>query len=173
MNKIKNKIKDFLVNTFSVNLVLIIALIIFIPKAYSKPIPPGSGEGDVPANILFLLDSSKSMKASITGGSYLGLEGVDWSVALSNGDIIIAEQGRGLVKVSVADNKLDDSFAKNKKNFTGRSNDTDCTSPYKNSLITNSRAGAISSDGTIYAAAYSPKGKVCLLYTSPSPRDDR
>ena len=71
-------------------------------------------------NILFLLDSSKSMKASITGGSYLGLEGVDWSVALSNGDIIIAEQGRGLVKVSVADNKLDDSFAKNKKNFTVR-----------------------------------------------------
>ena len=115
MNKIKNKIKDFLVNTFSVNLVLIIALILLIPKAYSKPIPPGSGEGDVPANILFLLDSSKSMKASITGGSYLGLEGVDWSVALSNGDIIIAEQGRGLVKVSVADNKLDDSFAKNKK----------------------------------------------------------
>ena len=42
MNKIKNKIKDFLVNTFSVNLVLIIALIILIPKSYSKPIPPGS-----------------------------------------------------------------------------------------------------------------------------------
>ena len=37
MNKIKNKIKDFLVNTFSVNLVLIIALIL-IPKAYSKPL---------------------------------------------------------------------------------------------------------------------------------------
>ena len=163
MNKIKNKIKDFLVNTFSVNLVLIIALIILIPKAYSKPIPPGSGEGDVPANILFLLDSSKSMKASITGGSYLGLEGVDWSVALSNGDIIIAEQGRGLVKVSVADNKLDDSFAKNKKNFTGKSNDTDCKTGNKNSLITNSRAGAISSDGTIYAAAYSPKGKVVAI----------
>ena len=31
--------------------------IIFNQSAYSKPIPPGSGEGDVPANILILLDS--------------------------------------------------------------------------------------------------------------------
>ena len=75
------------------------------------------------------------MKASITGGSYLGLEGVDWSVALSNGDIIIAEQGRGLVKVSVADNKLDDSFARDKRNFTGKSNDTDCKTGNKTHLL--------------------------------------
>ena len=63
----------------------------------------------------------------------------------------------------MADNKLDDSFAKDKRNFTGKSNDTDCKTGNKNSLITNSRAGAISSDGTIYAAAYSPKGKVVAI----------
>ena len=31
----------------------------------AKPVPPGSGEGDVPANILILLDNSKSMKNNI------------------------------------------------------------------------------------------------------------
>ena len=31
----------------------------------AKPIPPGSGEGDVPANILFLIDSSASMSRRI------------------------------------------------------------------------------------------------------------
>ena len=33
--------------------------------------PPGSGEGDVPANILILLDNSKSMKSNKIG---LGIE---------------------------------------------------------------------------------------------------
>ena len=163
MNSIKNKITDFLLNTLLINFVLILALITLIPKAYSKPIPPGSGEGDVPANILFLLDSSKSMKTAVTGGSYLGLEGVDWSVALSNGDLIIAEKGRGLVKVLIADNKIDDTFARNKRNFKGYSNDSDCTQGIKNSIITNSKAGAISSNGTIYAGAYSPNGKIVAI----------
>ena len=36
--------------------------------AYSKPLPPGSGSGDVPANILFLLDSSASMNRTIGTG---------------------------------------------------------------------------------------------------------
>ena len=98
MNSNKNKITDFFLSTFLINFVLILALITLIPKAYSKPIPPGSGEGDVPANILFLLDSSKSMKTAVTGGSYLGLEGVDWSVALSNGDLIIAEKAEVWLK---------------------------------------------------------------------------
>ena len=34
----------------------------------AKPIPPGSGEGDVPANILILLDNSKSMSNNKIGG---------------------------------------------------------------------------------------------------------
>ncbi len=35
---------------------------------FSKPLPPGSGSGDVPANILFLLDSSISMNRQIGAG---------------------------------------------------------------------------------------------------------
>ena len=40
---------------------LFIVLITLNQNAISKPLPPGSGTGDVPANILILLDSSASM----------------------------------------------------------------------------------------------------------------
>ena len=53
------KIKTFLILFvfFSVNQV-----------GFSKPLPPGSGAGDVPANILFLIDSSASMNRLIGAG---------------------------------------------------------------------------------------------------------
>ena len=41
----------------------------------SKPVPPGAGDGDVAANILFLVDSSASMGRWI-GGDVLELLGV-------------------------------------------------------------------------------------------------
>ena len=47
---------------------LFFVLLIFNQSAISKPIPPGSGEGDVPANILILLDSSASMQRLLTSG---------------------------------------------------------------------------------------------------------
>ena len=56
------------------NVFIFLAVIFTFPQSHSKPIPPGSGEGDVPANILFLLDSSLSMKNPVSGGTYLGLE---------------------------------------------------------------------------------------------------
>ena len=45
--------------------VLLVLVLNFNQLTYAKPLPPGSGEGDVPANILILLDSSKSMKNKI------------------------------------------------------------------------------------------------------------
>ena len=45
--------------------VLLVLVLNFNQLTYAKPLPPGSGEGDVPANILILLDSSKSMKNRI------------------------------------------------------------------------------------------------------------
>ena len=49
-------LKYFLVLVFFLN---------FNQIANSKGVPPGSGEGDVPANILILLDSSASMNNKI------------------------------------------------------------------------------------------------------------
>ena len=45
--------------------ILLILVLNFNQLTYAKPLPPGSGEGDVPANILILLDNSKSMKNRI------------------------------------------------------------------------------------------------------------
>mgnify|MGYP003324630253 CR=1 FL=1 len=59
------------------------------------------------------------MRKAITGGTYLGLKGVDWAVEISDGNIIAGEQGRGVVKILTADNKVDPTFAKNRKSFSG------------------------------------------------------
>ena len=42
--------------------IFIILEIAHVAKVNAKPVPPGSGEGDVPANILILIDSSASMR---------------------------------------------------------------------------------------------------------------
>ena len=58
--KIKRLIKIVIIN--------FILFLFIIPKSFTKPIPPGTGEGDVPANILILLDSSVSMRNIVSGG---------------------------------------------------------------------------------------------------------
>ena len=49
-------------------LATLILILNFNQLANAKPLPPGSGEGDVPANILILLDSSISMNNKIGDG---------------------------------------------------------------------------------------------------------
>ena len=152
MNKKKLNLKNIF-NFVKINILIALALSIIVPKVYAKPIPPGSGEGDVPANILFLLDSSLSMDAPIDGGYYLGLNGVDWAVELSDGNIIAAEPGRGVVKILTADNKLDTTFARNKQNFRGYTNDADCSGAggtIRDSRVHSTVSGDISSNGTIW-----------------------
>ena len=63
----------------------------------AKPVPPGSGEGDVAANILFLIDSSASMRRRINNrDSVQPVNGVMYS---SDGSIIAAQSRTfGLVK---------------------------------------------------------------------------
>ena len=67
MNQMTNKqmYKKFLKIIISNLFFIFVAL---NQNAISKPIPPGSGEGDVPANILILLDSSDSMSRHLTSG---------------------------------------------------------------------------------------------------------
>lgn len=48
--------------------ILFILCLNFNQFSNAKPLPPGSGSGDVPANILILLDSSKSMNNLIGDG---------------------------------------------------------------------------------------------------------
>ena len=76
---------------------ILLLIIIFTESVFSKPIPPGSGEGDVPANILFLLDNSLSMRNTITEGA--GIDVVLDLVELDSGDLILAQgRGKGLLR---------------------------------------------------------------------------
>ena len=87
---------------------LLFLFFIFNQQALSKPIPPGSGEGDVPANILILLDSSASMQRQIVTGDSLGFP---HSIAAdSNGDVYIGESSNGIVKMISADEKADQTL---------------------------------------------------------------
>ena len=57
----------------------------------AKPIPPGAGDGDVAANILFLVDSSASM------GSWIGKDGIGQSFGVSydaEGRILVGQNVR-------------------------------------------------------------------------------
>ena len=103
---------------------LLFLLIIFNQNAISKAIPPGSGEGDVPANILILLDSSASMKRKIITGD--GIENPTDVVELSDGNIIIGEGNLGFAKINTDDKTVDNAFSNNNRNFRGLWNDT-CT----------------------------------------------
>ena len=95
-------------------LILLLTLFIIIISSqisYSKSIPPGSGAGDVPANILFLLDSSASMDQSMSApGTAVGY--ATDLVQLSDGNIIIAI-GSKLIKMFLEDVILDTSIILN------------------------------------------------------------
>ena len=89
---------------------ILLLTIFFTESAFSKPIPPGSGAGDVPANILLLLDNSKSMGWTVTEGA--GIESVMDIVELDSGDLILAQGRRkGLVKMTWDTEELDTDFA--------------------------------------------------------------
>ena len=114
-------------------LLLILTFFSFIissQNSYSKPIPPGSGAGDVPANILILLDSSLSMRDAISGVDDAIAEPSD-VVELSDGNIIIA-QGKsdwiegGLIKVLTSSGEKDDTFAEGNVEFVGKDIDPNC-----------------------------------------------
>ena len=70
---------------------LLILILNFNQFTNAKPLPPGSGSGDVPANILILLDSSASMTARIGDGfPTLSSAAIDW-----NGNRVFTNDTKG------------------------------------------------------------------------------
>ena len=104
-------------NLFKTILISIFLLVNFSSSINSKPIPPGSGKGDVPANILILLDSSVSMRNPVEGGT--GVRGIDWAVEDSDGNLIVSENNRGLFKYLVADEERDGEWNDGEGEFRG------------------------------------------------------
>ena len=88
---------------------VLILLLSLTGNVFSKALPPGSGIGDVPANVLILLDKSGSMGARMTNGA-----GVYYPEAVafdSNGDIYAGQYSTyGIKKFTYATNAVDSSF---------------------------------------------------------------
>ena len=87
---IKSVIKILVIKFFLV-------LTLFSHNANSKTLPPGSGAGDVKANILILLDTSLSMTNKPFGGAAIFYPGD--VVLLDSGDVLVGQTGgAGIVK---------------------------------------------------------------------------
>ena len=97
----------------------------------AKPVPPGSGEGDVAANILFLIDSSASMRRRINNrDSVQPVNGVIYS---SDGSIIAAQSRTfGLVKFDSGGSR-DRTWNNNVSRYTGDVNH-ECQAIYDGGL---------------------------------------
>ena len=84
--------------------------ILFIIAVSAKSLPPGTGEGDVPSNVLILLDKSESMNECMAGGDYMC--NPDDIAANDDGDVYIIQwPGLGLVKLKYDTLTIDATFA--------------------------------------------------------------
>ena len=100
------------------NLILILFLLSFSQQVQAKPIPPGSGEGDVPANILFLIDSSASMQRMMNNRD--AIEGTNGFAVDNDGNYLINQSRRlGVVKFLSADGTRDRTYNNNIGRFRG------------------------------------------------------
>ncbi len=111
-------------------------------NVFSKPLPPGSGAGDVPVNILLLLDSSESMSSNPFGGD--ALSPIGDVMLLDSGDVLVGQwNGGGIVKMDYDNEEIDTSFASNTSVFFGSNPKwLSCTLETENQW---SRTGTISS----------------------------
>ena len=122
------KIKMIRKNFFNRLKYLILATLILcllpIKDIMAKDPPPGSGSGDVPVNVLFLLDNSLSMRRQIIPGDGMW---APWDlVETDNGDMIISQVSRrGLTKINYTTELRDTNFGRNGW-FRGSRRDANC-----------------------------------------------
>ena len=134
---------------------LLLIAFVFNQNAYAKPIPPGSGEGDVPANILILLDSSLSMKSPITSGASIKYP---WDIVEdSDGNLIMTGGGnQGVIKLITSTEQKDPNFG-NKGIFKGTKRDSNCSNKdssmkQPNSLGISSNVAGYTGSNVIFAS---------------------
>ena len=114
-------------------IILILLITLLNQKSYSKPLPPGSGEGDVPANILILLDSSVSMRSALPGATVLGkIHGLNYD---DSGNIYATQHDDwgGVIRFTSA-GEIDNTFNNELGSWTGSAANTTevCNVTFKN-----------------------------------------
>ena len=111
-----NKIKNLLYLLFFISL-LFIGNSFIAKNAFAKALPPGSTVGDVPANVLILLDRSGSMSARLVSGAGVHYP---WASATdTNGDIYVAQLGAQGIKKFLYDTLFVDLNYGTGGKFTG------------------------------------------------------
>ena len=152
-------------------LLIFLFTIFFTNNLHSKPVPPGAGEGDVAANILFLIDSSDSMKRPVGGVD--SLEPVFGANYDSSGKIIISqgENKVGLVRFTAAGIRDESEYEDIQYiGNAGCANTVDSSTVYKKtdikktfdpSVIQNLTASgtSISNENIIFFRAWTSAGK--------------
>ena len=129
---------------------LFVFIFIHIEQVSSKSLPPGTGAGDVPANILIMLDKSGSMGWRMSGGTASMRYPYD-ADADSNGDIIVSQYNRdGVKKFVYGSSTLDTGFGTN--GVTGKSGN--CKTSY-------SYSGEVYND-VYYTTAYYEQAVVAI-----------
>ena len=88
---------------------ILLSLLLLTSNGFAKNIPPGSGIGDVPANVLILLDKSGSMSARMTSGNGFMYP---YSVTTdSSGDVYGGQYHTyGIKKLTYATGAVDSNF---------------------------------------------------------------
>ena len=134
-------------------------LILFLSTGnlFAKALPPGSGIGDVPANVLIMLDKSGSMGWRMSGGTASLRYPYD-ADADSNGDIIVSQYSRdGVKKFVYASSTTDTGFGNNGVSGKGNSKyegNTNCKTSYSYSGETY--------NGVYYTTAYYERAVVAI-----------
>ena len=106
-----------------------------------KALPPGTGIGDVPANVLILLDKSGSMGWRMSGGSS-GINLPYDTTTDANGNLYIAQyRTYGIKKLEYANAKVDSSWGVN-----GTAHKGNCQTYYPYSIE--------SAGGVLYAISW-------------------
>ena len=91
---------------------ILFSVLILTSNVFAKALPPGSGIGDIPANVLILLDKSGSMGARMTSGA--GVYYPQGTAFDSNGDAFVGQYYTyGIKKFTYATSQPDTSFGTN------------------------------------------------------------
>ena len=133
---------------------IILSVLLFLfaltENLFAKALPPGSGIGDVPANVLIMLDKSGSMGWRMSGGTASMRYPYD-AAADSNGDILVSQYYRdGVKKFVYGSGTLDTGFGNN--GVAGKSGT--CRTSY-------SYSGEVYND-VFYTTAYYEKSIVAI-----------
>ena len=141
-----------------------LSLIFLATSSYSKALPPGSGEADIPSNVLIMLDKSGSMIVNTSVGATLG--GVRSMHPLGTGDVIFFNSQR-LKRLNHPNNSISQlQVGGSRQSYRqGRRNRPCHTNNIYNLTVNNNVAYGITSRGQFFSVDYANNFRCSTIKT--------